>query len=179
MRKERKNSNRPGGRLPVPPVGGMWLPVISGAAQPLNRIVLADDDAEDREVFAEVTHELVPGMEINMAPNGEQLMRMLNTATAPLPDVIFLDLNMPLKNGQQCLREIRSHEKLKHIPVVIYSTSINCDYVNDTFSNGANYYLQKPTSYSKLRQALQKMFTLNAQNLLNTDKEKYLLTETQ
>lgn len=177
MRKERTYGSTPESRLPIP-VGGMWLPVISAAGNTISRILLADDDAEDRDVFAEVSHELMPGLEINTAHNGEQLMLMLNTANIQLPDVIFLDLNMPLKNGQQCLREIRSHEKLKQIPVVIYSTSINCDYVNDTFSNGANYYLQKPTSYTKLRQALQKMFALGTHNLLNTDKEKYLLTDT-
>ena len=86
-------------------------------------------------------------------------MKRLNEKDARLPHLLFLDLNMPLKDGHQCLKEIRSDEKLKNISVAIYSTSNNQKDVEETFLKGANIYITKPSDYNTLKQVLEKAVT--------------------
>lgn len=155
----------------------LLLPVLQ-AGMPLSSILLADDDTEDCDIFIEVVHHIKPGLPVNLVHNGEQLMRLLHaTHEDELPGLVFLDLNMPLKNGHECLREIRSAAKLKHIPVVIYSTSVNKDYIDDTFKNGANFYLQKPYSVKGLEDALRKVLEPCSSELFNTEKQKFILSQ--
>ncbi|MFM9950385.1 MAG: response regulator [Saprospiraceae bacterium] len=120
------------------------------------QILLADDDEGDRFLFIEA----VTGMEINAiihtVNDGVQLMKHLVKEDGPLPNLIFLDLNMPRKNGFECLKEIRSHEKLKDIPIVIYSTSASEKDIDETFNNGANIYIKKPNDFNLLEQLLYK-----------------------
>lgn len=138
--------------------------------------MLADDDAEDREIFMDVMHEVMPQATVLTTENGEELMSQLNTAGNQLPDLIFLDLNMPLKNGHECLQEIRRNEALQNIPVIIYSTSVNNEYIEETFKKGANFYFPKPSSFRNLRLVMSRIFALNKQEFMNTEKEKYVLT---
>ncbi len=155
----------------------LLLPVLQ-AGKALNSILLADDDTEDCDIFVEVVNSIKPGLPIELVHNGEQLMRsLLATPKHNLPGLLFLDLNMPLKNGHECLREIRSTETLKHIPVVIYSTSVNKDYIDDTFKNGANFYLQKPSSCKRLEDALRKVLEPCSSELFNTQKQKFILSQ--
>src|SRR5207253_1102801 len=70
-------------------------------------IVLADDDEDDREVFLEALQEIAPQMKVDICEDGTELMKFLLQDGAAYPDIIFLDLNMPLKSGYQCLKEIR------------------------------------------------------------------------
>ena len=89
--------------------------------------------------------------------NGVELMEWLNKNQPVLPQLIFLDLNMPLKNGIQCLKEIGSSERLKNISVAIYSTSKSDKNMEDAFFNGANVYISKPTDFNSLKAALEKV----------------------
>jgi len=119
-------------------------------------ILLADDDAADRLIFQEALNELEIKPIVDTVNNGVELMDYLTKEEAPLPHLIFLDLNMPRKNGLECLKEIRNNEKLKDISVVIYSTSENEKDIDDTFRYGANVYLTKPNDYNMLKQLLYK-----------------------
>ena len=83
-------------------------------------------------------------------------MKWLNEKDTILPRLIFLDLNMPIKNGLQCLKEIRSDEQLKNISVAIYSTSNHQKDIEETFYNGANIYITKPPDFNTLKQVLEK-----------------------
>lgn len=122
------------------------------------RILLADDDPDDRELFAEAieSHDT----EVDSVPNGIQLMENLSQNDA-LPDLVFIDLNMPEKSGKECLSEIRNHERLKDIPVIIYSTSSSRKDIDDTFELGANLYITKPNSFSELKKALRKILQID------------------
>lgn len=93
---------------------------------------------------------------VSTVNNGMKLMEWLNTKNIRLPDILFLDLNMPRKNGLECLKEIRGNEKLKNICVVIYSTSDNKKDMEDTFLNGANIYVIKPNNFNTLKKILEK-----------------------
>ena len=115
------------------------------------RILLADDDPDDRELFTEAAqfHNVV----VDSVPNGMQLMQTLVDRDT-LPDFILLDLNMPEKGGKDCLREIRQHERFDNVPVIIYSTSSSKKDIDDTFAMGANLYITKPNSFSDLKNTI-------------------------
>jgi CheY-like chemotaxis protein len=110
--------------------------------RPLN-ILLADDDIDDRFFFGEALKELPYDTTLKTAQDGEKLLTYLRDNTDDLPDVIFLDLNMPRKNGAECLLEIKLNEDLQHLPVIIYSTSLHDNIADLLYSNGAYYYILK------------------------------------
>lgn len=106
-------------------------------------ILLADDDKDDRFFFAKALKELSIPSKLITVGDGEKLMKYLSENSEHLPDLLFLDLNMPRKNGSECLAVIRSNEKFKHIPVIIYSTSINDTIADVLYEKGAHYYMHK------------------------------------
>ncbi len=87
----------------------------------INHIILADDDDDDSMLFKEALSKVASSITVSLAEDGQKLINYLNTLS--IPDMIFLDLNMPRKNGLECLKEIRSDDKFDHIPVIMYSTS--------------------------------------------------------
>lgn len=132
------------------------------------RVLLTDDDEDDRLIFKEILHEMDNDINVNMVNDGKQLMDFLTSENNPLPHIIFLDLNMPNMNGIECLKQIRSQEKYSDISIAIYSTSTSKKDIDDTFNHGANIYITKPASYSELKKVLKK--SLSAVRLsLNSD----------
>ncbi len=119
-------------------------------------ILLAEDDEADRLLFAEAFSELIIKSVVVTVNNGEELMQWLQLDQKRLPQLLFLDLNMPIKNGLECLKEIRSDEKFKNISIAIYSTSSNKTDVEETFHHGANIYITKPSDFNLLKQVLEK-----------------------
>jgi|ERR1044071_2377101 CheY-like chemotaxis protein len=118
-------------------------------------ILLADDDDDDRLLFRDVLKEYSQESNLTFAHNGEHLMTLLRSGE--LPDVLFLDLNMPLKNGIECLEEIRGDEKLKDLPVVIFSTSSHPRTISQMYDIGAHLYVRKPNDFKTLRKAIQEV----------------------
>lgn len=123
--------------------------------EPLH-ILLADDDESDRLLFKEAFAELKLDTIVRTVNDGVQLMEWLNRENIRLPHLLFLDLNMPRKNGLECLKEIKRNEKLKAISIAIYSTSGNEKDMDETFSNGANVYITKPNDFNTLKKVLEK-----------------------
>lgn len=119
-------------------------------------ILLADDDESDRLLFTEAFAELKIKTMVRTVNNGIELMEWLTKENIRLPHLLFLDLNMPRKNGLECLKEIKSNEKLKDVFVAIYSTSDNKKDMEETFLNGANVYITKPDNFNKLKKVLEK-----------------------
>ena len=93
-------------------------------------ILLADDDTDDCIFFKEALDELPLSTQLTTVYDGEQLMHLLTQNTGKLPNVVFLDINMPRKKGCQCLYEIKRDDKLKQLPVVVFSTSFDKETVN-------------------------------------------------
>src|SRR5260370_41495939 len=124
------------------------------AVQPKN-IFLADDDDDDCLVFEEALKELNVKTELTIIKDGVELMTVLDNTVPPPPYVVFLDLNMPRKNGMQCLAEIRDIQKLKNIPVVIFSTSDHPGTIEKTYILGATYFICKPRSFDLLKKAIE------------------------
>ena len=138
-------------------------------------VLLADDDADDRELFALAAEQIAPHIRVNTCRNGLELMNTLTDESKPLPDILFLDLNMPLKNGQECLQEIRGNKRLRRLPVIIYSTSASREYVDQTYSHGANYYLPKPDSFGDLKLIAARLFALQWDTQAQPQREQFVL----
>ncbi|WP_339715745.1 response regulator [uncultured Kriegella sp.] len=116
-------------------------------------IFLADDDSDDRELFMDALAEIPLETKVKQFNDGIELMDNL-FSDEPLPDVIFLDLRMPLMDGFECLNDIRSFSQFSDIKVIVYSSSYHKREVNQLRRDGANRYLQKPTSYNQLKTLL-------------------------
>ncbi|MGJ5643354.1 response regulator [Formosa sp. S-31] len=139
-------------------------------------IALVDDDEDDRFLFKEAIDQIHIQTELSLFENGQLFMDFLNTPKIKLPQVVFLDLNMPVKNGLECLQEIRSTDTLKELSVAIYSTSSSETDINETFINGANIYINKPTEFSKLKSVIEKVLQINWQyNTSNLNKENFIM----
>ncbi len=137
-------------------------------------LLLADDDADDRFFFKKAVEAISPLPEFTTVSDGQKLMDYLNAHLDTLPTVIFLDLNMPRKNGLECLVEIKSNENLKHIPVVAYSTSLRDETADVLYDNGAHYYLHK-CEYNLLSQNIMKILRYLALSPLQPQKGEFII----
>jgi CheY-like chemotaxis protein len=126
-------------------------------------VVLADDDEDDRFLFGEAIKQLSIKTKLSLFKDGQELMDNLFSNEMERPNLLFLDLNMPVKNGMQCLREIRQNLALKDLAIAIYSTSSTEQDIEDTFIYGANIYINKPSSFTKLKEVIEKVLQINWQ----------------
>lgn len=117
-------------------------------------ILLVDDDAEDCGIFQEALKEVNPDSICLTAHNGEEALRLLDDSIL-LPDMIFLDINMPFMNGKICLVKIRENDKFREVPVVIYSTTITAGEKKAFAKLGAGIF-EKPATYLQLKNTLRK-----------------------
>lgn len=106
-------------------------------------VLLADDDKDDIFFFTRAIKQTRVANTIKFVEDGEMLIDYLNDKKDDLPEILFLDINMPRKNGLECLKEIKANTLLKKIPIVIYSTSIDENVTDVFYTKGAHYYLQK------------------------------------
>ena len=141
-------------------------------------ILLADDDADDCIFFKEAVEELFLSTQLLTMPDGEQLMQYLNHETNKLPDILFLDLNMPRKNGFECLSEIKLNPKLKQLPVIVFSTSFEQEVVNLLYKNGAQYFIRKPSEFSQFKKIIHQAIStlITPQNIPLQTRENFVLT---
>lgn len=112
-------------------------------------IMLVDDDEDDRDIFREALSIVRPECELRIAHDGEHALTRLQEET-PLPDYIFLDVNMPKMDGREFLRQVKSHPVFHEVPVVIYSTSSHTTEVGKYFKLGANSFITKPSEFNLL-----------------------------
>ncbi|WP_333600570.1 response regulator [Flavobacterium sp.] len=139
-------------------------------------IILADDDEDDRLFFTDAFEELKINTKVNTFNDGVELMDYLNHDDAILPNVLFLDLNMPKKNGIECLHEIKQNEKFNDIAIAIFSTSSSEEHIEETFVSGANIYIKKPSDFATLKKVLSDVVTINWQyHTSGLNKDNFLL----
>ncbi|WP_142784816.1 response regulator [Changchengzhania lutea] len=140
------------------------------------KVILADDDEDDRLFFTDAFDELKITTKVNTFNDGVYLMDYLNGDDVVLPHVLFLDLNMPRKNGIECLKEIKDNPKFNDISVAIYSTSASEEDIEKTFVLGANIYIKKPSDFKTLKKVLSEVVTINWQYHTNgLNKDNFLL----
>jgi CheY-like chemotaxis protein len=144
-------------------------------------VMLADDDTDDCIFFKAALEKLPISTNLTTVYHGEQLMKLLTEEAVKLPDVLFLDLNMPRKNGFECLEEIKSNEKLELLPVIVFSTSFDQKRVNLLYENGAQYFMCKPAEFLQLKNIIHQGLTRITQDLSGGTikqpaKENFVLT---
>lgn len=138
-------------------------------------VLLADDDQDDRFFFQKALDALEFPSYLKTVQDGELLMNYLDQYSDSLPDILFLDLNMPKKNGSECLRAIKTNDILKNLPVIIYSTAINNTIGDVLYAQGAHYYLRK-CEFKELKLLLKKVIAEMIQaNYIRPSRDEFVI----
>jgi len=127
------------------------------------KVVLVDDDEDDRLFFSDALQEIEINTDLREFNNGQELLDYLFNSNNQLPQLIFLDLNMPVMDGFECLKEIRKNPNLQDLVVAIYSTSSSERDIEETFVNGANIYINKPNKFEDLKKTIAQVVRRNWQ----------------
>lgn len=115
------------------------------------RIIIVDDDADDREIIRDAFETKFPEYDYVFVENGDRLMKMLEGfVPAEMPSLILIDLNMPGKDGREALKEIKSSERFKSIPTLVFTTSSSARDRQNAYSLGANCFVTKPDTFNKM-----------------------------
>jgi CheY-like chemotaxis protein len=117
-------------------------------------LLIIDDDQDDVELFKEAVHELNPEISVWSAHDGSHGIKMLTDELVVLPDFIFLDVNMPIMGGQECLGKIKATSRLRAIPVFMYSTTRNDREIVQYQKLGAEDFIVKPSEFDKLKSVI-------------------------
>lgn len=132
----------------------LFYKFLQGSNKKCMKILMTDDDYDDRLLALVAFKELNGAHSIDFVTNGQELIDYLTTRLAlkrELPDLILLDLNMPMKDGRETLQEIKGHPKLRHLDVIIFSTSNSQTDREFTLGLGAREYIVKPPDQDKLK----------------------------
>jgi CheY-like chemotaxis protein len=141
------------------------------------KIILAEDDFDDRLLFEEAIEELPVSVQLKTFNNGDELMIWLSNKKRRLPDALFLDLNMPRKNGFATLAEIKRSKALQGLPVIIFSTATNNEMIKQVFKDAAHYYIRKPIHFWELKELIYKSLKIISDGDTTLPrKENFMLT---
>jgi CheY-like chemotaxis protein len=128
---------------------------------PIHHILLADDDLDHATLFKRIVKAVCPEAKISHVTDGEKLTQFLHLGHI---DLLFLDLNMPCKNGYECLQEIKKDSSLKDLPVVVYSSSAHLSDIQKCFIHKADFYLVKPFKMDHLKTAIKMILSVDWNN---------------
>ncbi|WP_091868777.1 response regulator [Pricia antarctica] len=120
------------------------------------KIMIVDDDEDDMEFFCEAVKEVDASCACITATNGEEALQKLRKGKTKLPDLIFLDLNMPRMDGKTCLRELKKDRELKNIPVIISTTSSHHKDMEETLELGAVHFMTKSSTFDQIKTGIEK-----------------------
>ncbi|MBX2906367.1 MAG: response regulator [Taibaiella sp.] len=123
------------------------------------QFLLVDDDRDDRELFCEALEDLDKEISCHTAAGADEAMELLAALQPGKPDVIFMDINMPLVSGWECLTLLKKHDLYRDIPVIIYSTSSHTRDIEIAKNLGAYRFITKPHDYKLLLRVLTELLT--------------------
>lgn len=124
----------------------------------IQSVILADDDSDDHLVFENALHEVAPAIKLYPVTNGLELMSLLQHF---IPDLVFLDLDMPYKNGLECMKEIRSITATRNLPIVVFSSTNRANNIEVAYEMGAHLFFVKPSTYKELFQSIKKILSMD------------------
>lgn len=138
------------------------------------KIYLAEDDQDDSILFTEAVRELYPEITVRISENGQQLLENLYENESENPEILFLDINMPCKNGFECLKEIRSLDRFSSLIIIMFSTSSSTLHVELSYKLGADLYAVKPGSFPQLKFLLGEILTMDWGTIQRNKKSFFL-----
>lgn len=127
-------------------------------------VLLAEDDDDDFFIFSLAVKELSVRVMLTRAENGDILMKLLDEA--PHPDLLFLDLLMPCKDGRTCIKEIRANAKYDTLPIIVYSSMRDMNNIEFCYREGGNLYVFKPSSLPDLKDILERILSIDWKNMM-------------
>lgn len=132
----------------------------------IRTILMVDDDVDDCALVRDALEEIGTSHDLRFACDGEALFdylerkgRFTDRNTAPRPDLILLDLQMPRKNGRESLKQLKTERAWRRIPVVVLTTSTAADDINYAYEMGVNSYVTKPATFRTLVEAVRLITT--------------------
>ena len=137
-------------------------------------VLNVDDDLEDREFFCEALREIEPSVTCLVAGSGMEALALLHDQTT-LPDYIFLDINMPVMDGKECLTELKQNSKFREIPVIIYSTTNDPTEIKSFYRLGASSFMHKPNTFRQLHHMLHGFLDKARDAIVVTDLERRIV----
>jgi len=137
-------------------------------------ILLAEDDIDDVFSFELAMKEMPFSFILRNADNGDLLFVLLKER---IPDILFLDILMPCKDGVACIIEIRKNRDYNHMPVIMYTAMNSEEYIESAYKNGANFYLLKSNSLHEITENLKKIFSIDWKNFMYyPPKQQFVLS---
>jgi CheY-like chemotaxis protein len=124
----------------------------------ITSIILAEDDIDDQNIFQIALEEIDSSIQTQFVSNGKELLNLLQNYK---PDLLFLDLDMPYKNGLECLIEIRNDPALEKIPVIVFSSTTKPSNIQTAYEMGAHLFFIKPPVYTDYLSSIKAIFKLN------------------
>jgi CheY-like chemotaxis protein len=131
---------------------------MNAVTESIQEVVIADDDRDDFDILQDVIKSLPLQLIVTQADNGEILMQLIHSR---IPDLLFLDLVLPRKDGRACINEIRSNRKFDNMPIIIYTSKRDLESVEFCFRSGTNLYVYKPDTYGGIVDIVQKIFAID------------------
>ena len=142
------------------------------------KIILVDDDDDDYDLLSHVLERQTYNTSLQRVTDCDALMEKLNNTIQALPDVIFLDMNLPKKSGLEILKLIKEQTRLNEIIIAIYSTTCIEKVADELYELGANFYITKPVKFSDMRRVIESALGTisNVEIKYVRSKESYLIT---
>lgn len=134
------------------------------------RVLLIDDDEEERLILQAALNECCKDVELLQEKNGQAMLARQGNDIFPIPDIVFLDWNMPLISGSNMLAGLRKLPNYNAVPIVIFTGSIDPTYRVEAQALGASYFIYKPFSIKDLSNKLKELFSLDWRQLQSTGK---------
>lgn len=152
--------------------------VMTALKQQIEKIILVDDDEDDREFFADAFDTLNIRERLVMFESGQAFLDYIEKLDCSIPTFLFLDLNMPILSGMDVLKLLRQKLKLDNIIITIYSTSSSLTDIENAYINGANSYLKKPSNFQGLNEMILKALdTASINGKKQLSKKNFLLDQ--
>ena len=142
------------------------------------KIILVDDDDDDYDLFSHVLERQTYNTSLQRVTDCDSLMEKLNNTMQALPDIIFLDMNLPKKSGLEIMKLIKEQARVNEIIIAIYSTTCIEKVADELYELGANFYITKPVKFSDMRRVIESALGTisNVEIKYVRSKESYLIT---
>jgi response regulator RpfG family c-di-GMP phosphodiesterase len=141
----------------------------------LREVLIADDDDDDFNILSITIQELQTDIIISRADNGEELLKILEEK---IPDLLFLDIQMPCLDGKDCIMRIRKERKYDNLPIIVYSAYKESSIVDFFYLNRTNLFIYKPDSFHEVSELMKKVFMIDWKSKRHyPEKSAFVLNE--